>query len=349
MLAGIISMFHIGLHMYQSANGFDYLRILLFHTAVNDNMISLQCFVLECLNLHALHKVWGVVCNNASNHANMLNWFKKFKMKCLTGPTEQMHYLPHILNLTSKVITLPFLTKCAELEKKPTDKLGSLSSDEDIDLNAEDKTGQDNGCALSCTLNVDDESDDELDDIYIQPMEPGSHDEKELKGAKQGLYKPENYETMEDNASQSNFGYLSYMDEIFDLITDKQDKMLDPVNTFIKDKIIIEHTKTGKKLPVNPLAWWHTKQIMGEHHDGLTQMAIDVLSTPALSVEVEHAFSFVSVAAKAKAQAAVAEAEAIAAEEMLTEGSGDEDGKDVLGPSSNDEEEVGGGVSSDDK
>ncbi|KAG8753717.1 hypothetical protein FRC11_007175, partial [Ceratobasidium sp. 423] len=86
------------------------------------------------------------------------------------------------------------------LEKKPTDELGSLSSDEDespeavsndkdIDLNAEDETGQDDGCTLSRALNVDDESDDELNDIYIWPMEPGLRDEKELKGAKQGLYK----------------------------------------------------------------------------------------------------------------------------------------------------------------
>ncbi|KAG8698209.1 hypothetical protein FRC11_014578, partial [Ceratobasidium sp. 423] len=54
-------------------------------------------------------------------------------------------------------------------------------------------------------------------------------------------------------------------------------------------------------------------------------------------------------AAEEKAQAAVAKAEVIAAEETLTEGSGDEDDEDVLGPSSDAEEEVGGGVSSDDE
>ncbi|KAG8753716.1 hypothetical protein FRC11_007174 [Ceratobasidium sp. 423] len=182
-------------------------------------------------------------------------------------------------------------------------------------------------------------------------------------------YKPENYETMEDNASQSNFSYSSYMDEIFDLIADEQDKMLDPINTFIKDKIIIEQTKTGKKLPVNLLAWWHAKQITGEHHDGLTQMAIDVLSTPATLgayscanlvpsgvLDAAHKKACKEAqakararAAKVKAQAAVAEAEAIAAKETPTKGSGDEDDEDVLGPSSDAEEEVGSGVSSDDE
>ncbi|KAG8728343.1 hypothetical protein FRC11_011290 [Ceratobasidium sp. 423] len=168
-------------------------------------------------------------------------------------------------------------------------------------------------------------------------------------------YKLENYETMEDNALQSNFGYLSYMDEIFDSIAAKQDKTLDPVNMFIKDKIIIERTKTGKKLPVNPLAWWHAKRIVGEHHDGLTQMAIDVLSTPGI-LDAAHKKACEEAqakaqarAAKAKAQPAVAEAEAITAEETPTEGSGDEDDEDVLGPSSDAEEEVGGGVSSDDE
>lgn len=41
-----------------------------------------------------------------------------------------------------------------------------------------------------------------------------------------------------------------------------------------------DRSDTGKSIPVNPLAWWHAQRLAGEEHDGLTQMAIDVHSTP---------------------------------------------------------------------
>ncbi|KAH7332952.1 hypothetical protein B0J17DRAFT_721768 [Rhizoctonia solani] len=50
----------------------------------------------------------------------------------------------------------------------------------------------------------------------------------------------------------------------------------------------------GKTKPVNPLAWWYAQCMAGEEHNGLTQMAIDVLTVPVTSINVEHAFSFVS-------------------------------------------------------
>jgi hypothetical protein len=77
-------------------------------------------------------------------------------------------------------------------------------------------------------------------------------------------------------------------------------------------KPTVERARGGKTKPVNPLAWWYTQRMAGEEHDGLTQMALDVLTIPgeyyntkyrtptnlplylATSVEVERAFSFVS-------------------------------------------------------
>ncbi|KAG8750911.1 hypothetical protein FRC11_009908, partial [Ceratobasidium sp. 423] len=68
-------------------------------------------------------------------------------------------------------------------------------------------------------------------------------------------YKPENFDTTEDTNSQSNFGYLTYMDEVFESLAEEQDKPVNPVTVFIKDKIVIEQSKSRSKRPVNPLAW----------------------------------------------------------------------------------------------
>ncbi|KAG8680049.1 hypothetical protein FRC11_002987 [Ceratobasidium sp. 423] len=84
------------------------------------------------------------------------------------------------------------------------------------------------------------------------------------------------------------------MDEVFESLAEEQDKPIDPVTMFIKDKIVIEQSKSRSKRPVNPLTWWYAQHVAGHEHDGLTQMAIDILSTPASSVEVECTFSFVS-------------------------------------------------------
>ncbi|KAH9452703.1 hypothetical protein Pst134EB_016656 [Puccinia striiformis f. sp. tritici] len=44
--------------------------------------------------------------------------------------------------------------------------------------------------------------------------------------------------------------------------------------------------------PVNPLKWWMKQKRSGNTHGGLVHMALDVLSCPATSVDVERAFSF---------------------------------------------------------
>ncbi|KAA1112383.1 hypothetical protein PGTUg99_014835 [Puccinia graminis f. sp. tritici] len=44
--------------------------------------------------------------------------------------------------------------------------------------------------------------------------------------------------------------------------------------------------------PVNPLKWWMRQRRAGNTHGGLLQMALDVLSCPATTVDVERSFSF---------------------------------------------------------
>ncbi|KAG8729673.1 hypothetical protein FRC11_008239 [Ceratobasidium sp. 423] len=211
-------------------------------------------------------------------------------------------------------------------------------------------------------------------------------------------YKPADYENGEDDASsQSQFGYSvsnqssthfvmdhllksfefqngkSFADEVYSSFAEANDRPVDPVINFTEGKPILECSKMGRSKPINPLNWWYAKHLAEEEHEGLTWMALDVLTTPASSVEVEHAFSFSTAtlgayshadlvptgilakahkkahecmqanaqakATNAKVKAAEAEAEVIAAkqeqlEDEVTEGGEMEDDEDVLEPSS---------------
>ncbi|KNF02220.1 hypothetical protein PSTG_04719 [Puccinia striiformis f. sp. tritici PST-78] len=44
--------------------------------------------------------------------------------------------------------------------------------------------------------------------------------------------------------------------------------------------------------PVNPLKWWIQQGRVGNTHGGLLQMALDVLSCAATTVDVERSFNF---------------------------------------------------------
>ncbi|CUA75839.1 DNA polymerase [Rhizoctonia solani] len=538
MMADIDGCFHIGLDMYQAPNGHDMLGLVIFYPEVNNNVICVKRFVLECLSFGGKHtgvalantvydilrkfkiedRVWGVVCDNAANNADMMNRFKKFKMKRLTGPEARVHCLPHVLNLASKAIAAPFLkersnnkvqrrsTEFNELDdlglsgeednqesNDETDNEDVRSISEDFDPDDEDETGPDDGTAPSRALDDDDEEDDDLSDVVIPDLVAGSLDAKELKSTRQALnkiawfarklrfspqfrksfhticeeldaptphniqrdvvtrwnstksmiedavrlegtvlqfqrspefpvkqrlakkdfvalkillrllkplstlteimsrsdvpmladvlvhydslnheycqmatdknlplwaqqaanrarikldkyyqitdsshlyrlaillhpsdrvaylkkvdwkpewidsasdlavniwtkhYKPEGYDDGGDDvSSQSQFGYSSFADEVYGSFAEEEDKPTDPVTNFIEGKPIIERSSSGKSKPVNPLHWWYGQRLMGEEHHGLTQMAIDVLTTPASSVDVERAFSFVS-------------------------------------------------------
>ncbi|KAG8753457.1 hypothetical protein FRC11_007414 [Ceratobasidium sp. 423] len=243
MLSKIPGVFHIALDMYQSGNGLDYLGLVLFHAAVKENSMYIERFVLECLSFTGQHmgvalanvvygilrkfdiqdRVLGVVCDNASNNADMMNRFKKFKMKRLVGPTVQVHCLPHVLNLASKAIAAPFTKMRTEMENASDPRganksHGGLSDSEDeeaedhdngnggndgdayrddesipelLDPNAEDETGEDDGTAPSHALDPEEEDEDPEDiaDVFLPEIITGSRAATELKQAVKGLYK----------------------------------------------------------------------------------------------------------------------------------------------------------------
>ncbi|POW11461.1 hypothetical protein PSTT_05236 [Puccinia striiformis] len=61
----------------------------------------------------------------------------------------------------------------------------------------------------------------------------------------------------------------------------------DPLDIWLAGGLIFDGDK-----PVNPLKWWSQQKRSGNTHGGLVHMALDVLSCPATSVDVERAFSF---------------------------------------------------------
>ncbi|KAG9089113.1 hypothetical protein FS749_001616 [Ceratobasidium sp. UAMH 11750] len=112
-------------------------------------------------------------------------------------------------------------------------------------------------------------------------------------------YKPQvaATEAATSSATTSQFGYLSYMDLMMaDTSSGTEvEKAHDcPVHEFVyADPIRDKSTKPHSLL--NPLTWWYGQCVLGNEHSGLMQMVLDILSAPATSVDVEHAFSFVGL------------------------------------------------------
>ncbi|KNE94780.1 hypothetical protein PSTG_11872 [Puccinia striiformis f. sp. tritici PST-78] len=63
--------------------------------------------------------------------------------------------------------------------------------------------------------------------------------------------------------------------------------LTNPLDIWLTGALILDDKK-----PVNPLKWWLQEQCSSNTHWGLLQMALDVLSCPATSVDMELAFSF---------------------------------------------------------
>ncbi|KNE94404.1 hypothetical protein PSTG_12304 [Puccinia striiformis f. sp. tritici PST-78] len=61
----------------------------------------------------------------------------------------------------------------------------------------------------------------------------------------------------------------------------------DPFDMWLRGGLVLNDGN-----PVNPLKWWMKQKRTGNTHGGLVHMALDVLSCPATSVDVERAFSF---------------------------------------------------------
>ncbi|QRV88431.1 alpha-glucosidase C [Ceratobasidium sp. AG-Ba] len=94
-------------------------------------------------------------------------------------------------------------------------------------------------------------------------------------------------------AGTSQFGYSSYMSCMYSNLADQSQSVTCPVQEFINAPPTIDYSEKNEPIFRNPIQWWYDQRLGGNEWDGLTQMALDVLSTPATSVDVERAFSYV--------------------------------------------------------
>ncbi|KAG9091245.1 hypothetical protein FS749_016682 [Ceratobasidium sp. UAMH 11750] len=92
----------------------------------------------------------------------------------------------------------------------------------------------------------------------------------------------------------SQFGFSSYMSCMYSSVgSPSPSESVSLIHEFANDSPLVDLAEDGEPGLRNPLLWWHNQCVTGNKWNGLTQMALDVLSTPATSVDVEHAFSFV--------------------------------------------------------
>ncbi|KAG8778498.1 hypothetical protein FRC12_024947 [Ceratobasidium sp. 428] len=82
-------------------------------------------------------------------------------------------------------------------------------------------------------------------------------------------------------APVSEFGYSSWMSRTMaeDAESDKPEQHDNPVCKFVYGKRLWDTSKNPPGL-LNPIAWWQSQRMLNNEFDGLTQMALDVLSAP---------------------------------------------------------------------
>ncbi|QRW08919.1 DNA polymerase [Ceratobasidium sp. AG-Ba] len=182
-LEGIVGVFHIALDMLSSSNGLDFMGLVLFYQRTQGNTLTLERFVLECLSfggeqhtgvalarsvLAVLRKfkiqdrVWGVVCDNASNNATMMQTMESFGLKRLTGPTSRVFCMLHVLNLPLRACS----ARRSQLAALATKKMTTIAMNTtfiDFDQEESDPQDVDEGDIENApSWSLDDENDDEL-------------------------------------------------------------------------------------------------------------------------------------------------------------------------------------------
>ncbi|KAG8703143.1 hypothetical protein FRC08_003053 [Ceratobasidium sp. 394] len=109
------------------------------------------------------------------------------------------------------------------------------------------------------------------------------------------FYKPTSNSSAQASASgPSQFGHVSYMSCLYSSVgAPNLSESMSPICKFANGAPLVDLAKDREPWLCNLLLWWHNQCVAGNKWNGLTQMALDVLSTPATSVDVECAFLFV--------------------------------------------------------
>ncbi|KAG9090514.1 hypothetical protein FRC06_001021 [Ceratobasidium sp. 370] len=89
----------------------------------------------------------------------------------------------------------------------------------------------------------------------------------------------------------SQFGYSDgYLEEMYAKLGSTKPPSACPVRDFVHAQPLT--SPMGSPIINDLLGWWAHQRAAGHEYNGMTQMALDVLSTPTSSVDVERAFSF---------------------------------------------------------
>ncbi|KAG9080678.1 hypothetical protein FRC06_006284, partial [Ceratobasidium sp. 370] len=154
------------------------------HTSVN---LAKTIYLVLC-KFHIEHRVWGIVCDNASNNAAMMDKLAKMGLLRLHGASCHLMCILHIYNLAAKAATLPFCVRHTQLEaaakKGPDDRGESEDDDEIADLPADEDDLEDDGTAPLANLEWVGDEGDELPDIV-----PGSAEDEECWQVTKALWK----------------------------------------------------------------------------------------------------------------------------------------------------------------
>ncbi|KAG9082047.1 hypothetical protein FS749_007151 [Ceratobasidium sp. UAMH 11750] len=84
--------------------------------------------------------------------------------------------------------------------------------------------------------------------------------------------------------STSQFAYSSYMSQLYKTVASAERTAATcPVCEFVNGAVVFDYGEKGEPVFRNPLAWWYNQHVAGNEWNGLTQMALDVLSIPGTS------------------------------------------------------------------
>ncbi|KAG9074060.1 hypothetical protein FS749_014426, partial [Ceratobasidium sp. UAMH 11750] len=97
------------------------------------------------------------------------------------------------------------------------------------------------------------------------------------------FYKPASSSSAQAAATgPSQFSDSSYMSHMYSSVGGPTtSQSVSPVRKFANGTPLVDHAEDGKPWLRNPLVWWHNQCVAGNEWNGLTQMALNVLSMPA--------------------------------------------------------------------
>ncbi|KAG9097739.1 hypothetical protein FS749_005629 [Ceratobasidium sp. UAMH 11750] len=85
------------------------------------------------------------------------------------------------------------------------------------------------------------------------------------------FYKPAGMSNAQAKApSTSQFGYSSYMSQLYKTVVSEGASSTCPVCEFVNGPVVFDYGEDSKPVFCNPLAWWYNQCVAGNKWSGLT-------------------------------------------------------------------------------